>query len=103
MVQALQLTEYSLLHDAELPVKVEAAISLQMLINNQEKAEKFLEPHIKEIILELLKIIREIENDDLTSVMQKLVCTYDQQLAPIAVEMTQHLVSHFLFNFMSFF
>lgn len=95
LVQALQLTQNCLLHDTELPVKVEAAISLQMVINNQEKAEKFLEPFIKDITLELLKIIRETENDDVTSVMQKLVCTYNEQLMPIAVEMTQHLVQTF--------
>lgn len=48
---------------------------------------------IKRIALELLNIIRETENDDLTSVMQKLVCTYTEQLTPIAVEMCTHLVS----------
>jgi hypothetical protein len=47
---------------------------------------------IKQITLELLTIIRETENDDLTNVMQKIVCTYSEQLMPIAVEMCQHLV-----------
>lgn len=95
LVTALQLTQGSLLNDKELPVKVEAAIALQMLITNQEKAQKHIEPHIKPVALELLKIIRETENDDLTNVMQKIVCTYTEQLAPIAVEMTQHLAQTF--------
>ena len=56
-------------------------------------AQKHVEPYIKPIALELLNIIRETENDDLTNVMQKIVCTYTKQLTPIAVEMTQHLVS----------
>jgi hypothetical protein len=47
---------------------------------------------IKQITLELLSIIRQTENDDLTSVMQKIVCTYTEQLMPIAVEICQHLV-----------
>ncbi|GIY51835.1 hypothetical protein CDAR_477292 [Caerostris darwini] len=95
LVTALQLTQNSLLNDQELPVKVEAAVALQMLITNQDKAEKHLEPHIKPIALELLNILRETENDDLTNVMQKIVCTYTQQLLPIAVEMTQHLAQTF--------
>lgn len=53
---------------------------------------------IKRIALELLNIIRETENDDLTSVMQKLVCTYTEQLTPIAVEMCTHLVSFATFS-----
>ncbi|XP_055947486.1 importin-7-like [Argiope bruennichi] len=95
LITALQLTQNALLNDKELPVKVEAAVALQMLITNQEKAEKHLEPHIKPIALELLNILRETENDDLTNVMQKIVCTYTQQLLPIAVEMTQHLAQTF--------
>ncbi|GFY57812.1 importin-7 [Trichonephila inaurata madagascariensis] len=95
LITALQLTQNALLSDKELPVKVEAAVALQMLITNQERAEKHLEPHIKPIALELLKILRETENDDLTNVMQKIVCTYTQQLLPIAVEMTQHLAQTF--------
>ena len=45
--------------------------------------------------MELLKIIRETENDDLTSVMQKIVCTYTEQLVPVAVDICQHLVGTF--------
>ena len=43
--------------------------------------------------MELLNIIRKTENDDLSTVMQKIVCTYSEQLMPIAVEMVQHIVS----------
>lgn len=41
----------------------------------------------------LLVVIRETENDDLTNVMQKLIHIYEEVVAPIAVEITQHLVS----------
>lgn len=43
--------------------------------------------------IELLKVIRETENDDLTSVMQRIVITFDQEVTPLAVEMMTHLVS----------
>lgn len=39
LLTALQLTQSSLLNDKELPVKVEAAVALQMLISNQEKGK----------------------------------------------------------------
>lgn len=41
---------------------------------------------------ELLHVVRETENDDLTNVIQKMICEYSQEVATIAVDMTQHLV-----------
>jgi len=92
LVDAVGLITNALLRDQDLPVKVEAAIALQMMLSSQQKAKKYIEPLIKQITLELLTIIRQTENDDLTSVMQKIVCTYTVQLIPIAVEVCQHLV-----------
>ena len=60
-----------------------------------EVAKAYVEPKIREITLELLNIIRQTENDDLTSVMQKIVCTYTEQLVPVAVDMCKHLVETF--------
>ena len=42
---------------------------------------------------ELLHIVKETENDDLTNVIQKMICEYNQEVAVIAVDMTQNLVS----------
>ncbi|KAK0080538.1 hypothetical protein PV325_013801 [Microctonus aethiopoides] len=95
LVEAIRLTTNALLHDRDLPVKVEAAICLQSLLSAQDKAQKHIEPHVKPITLELLNIIRETENDDLASVLQKIVCTYTRQLMPIAVEICQHLAATF--------
>lgn len=95
LVQALGFLQTCLLNDQELPVKVEAAISLQYIVSNSEKAQRITEPNITQVALEMLKIIRETENEDLANVMQKIVCIYSEQLAPIAVEMTQHLAQTF--------
>jgi len=96
LAEAFRLTVQSLLQDKEPPVKVEAAIAVQMMLSSKgESARKYLEPQIREITLELLKIIRETENDDLTTVMQKIVCTYTEQLVPVAVDICQHLVGTF--------
>ncbi|XP_064634569.1 importin-7-like [Lineus longissimus] len=92
---ALVLTKNCLCGDKDLPVRVEAAIALQMLITSQAKAKDMMEPFVRPVILQLLEVIRETENDDLTGVMQKLVCTYVEQVSDIAVEMTQHLAKTF--------
>lgn len=95
LVEAVQLTVRSLLYDKDLPVKVEAAIALQSLLSYQDRSQKYVEPQVKQVALELLTIIRETENEDVTGVMQKLVCVFTQQLAPIAVEICQHLAMTF--------
>lgn len=59
------------------------------------RSHKYVEPQVKEITLELLHIIRETENEDVTGVMQKLVCVFTEQLSPIAVEICQHLATTF--------
>lgn len=41
---------------------------------------------------ELLHVVKETENDDLTNVIQKMICEYNQEMTSIAVDMTQNLV-----------
>lgn len=50
----------------------------------------------------LLHIIRETENDDLTNVIQKMICEYSEEVTPIAVEMTQHLVCNLNQSFLHY-
>lgn len=52
-----------------------------------------MKPYVRIIMQELLHIVRETENDDVTNVIQKLICEYNQDVASIAVDTTQHLVS----------
>ena len=66
-----------------------------MLSSQGENTKAFVQPRIKEITMELLKIIRETENDDLTTVMQKIVCSYTEQLIPVAEQMCLNLVKTF--------
>ncbi|KAL1456808.1 hypothetical protein WDU94_001509 [Cyamophila willieti] len=96
LIEAIRLLLNALLTDKDLPVKVEAGIAIQMFLNNQKNTVQYVEPQIREVTLELLRIIQETENDDLTNVMQKIVCTYSEQLTPIAVEICQHLANTFL-------
>lgn len=95
LTKAMELIVGCLLSDSDLPVKFEAALALQMLISDQERVTKILEPHIRPIILELLKLISQTENDDLTSVMQKMIEEFMDQIIPIAVETAQGLANIF--------
>ena len=51
LVKALELTHNALCTDKELPVRVEAAIALQMLLAEQDRAKDILKPHVSTIII----------------------------------------------------
>lgn len=63
-------------------------------------AKLYIRPYIRPIMQELLHVVKETENDDLTNVIQKMICEYNQEVAAIAVDMTQNLVrtQHALFT-----
>ncbi|XP_014874130.1 importin-8-like [Poecilia latipinna] len=92
---AVELVRQNLIDDKEMPVKVEAAIALQTLVSNQEQAKMYIRPCIRQVMQELLHVVRETENDDLTNVIQKMICEYNQEMAAIAVDMTQNLAEIF--------
>uniref|UniRef100_A0A6Q2WR48 Importin N-terminal domain-containing protein n=1 Tax=Esox lucius TaxID=8010 RepID=A0A6Q2WR48_ESOLU len=92
---AVELVKQDLITDKEMPVKVEAAIALQTLVSNQEQAKIYIRPYIRSVMQELLHVVKETENDDLTNVIQKMICEYNQEVAVIAVDMTQNLAEIF--------
>ncbi|XP_066561387.1 importin-8 [Amia ocellicauda] len=92
---AVELVKRNLIVDKEMPVKVEAAIALQTLVSNQEQAKVYIRPFIRPVMQELLHVIKETENDDLTSVIQKMICEYNEEVAIIAIDMTQNLAEIF--------
>lgn len=95
LIDILRYATNALLNDKELPVQVEAAIIIQVYLSTQDDAPKYLESEINAITMKLLKIISETENDELTSIMQKIVCTFAEQLLPIAVNICQELAETF--------
>lgn len=46
LAEALRLVVNALLTDQDLPVKVEAAIALQMFLSAQDKAQQYIEPEV---------------------------------------------------------
>jgi len=96
LMGALTHIQGALLQETELPVKVEAAIAIQVMLTVQDGSLVYLKQQVKPITHEILKIIRETENDELTAVLQKIVWAYTDDLAPISVDMTEHLVVTFM-------
>lgn len=95
LAEAIRLIVNALLHDKDVPVKVEAAVAIQEFLSSQEKCCDYLEPHIKEICMELLSVIRESESEDLTNVLQRIVSTFPKQILPIAIDICQHMAVTF--------
>jgi importin-7 len=89
---------HCLCNDTSLPVKVEAALALNMYISDTEMGDKskaMIVPHLQLIVMRIIEIIRQTEIDDVMVVLQKIVSAFDQELQPIAVQITSELVSFF--------
>ena len=89
---------HCLCNDASLPVKVEAAMALNLFISDTDTGEKgkaIIIPHLQIIVMRIIDIIRQTEIDDVMIVLQKIVGLFDQELQPIAVQMTSQLVDFF--------
>jgi hypothetical protein len=84
-----------LLHDKDLPVKVDAGVALQFLVKYQEISLAMVKPLIKQIIEELLKMIKESENDDVTSVLEYLIKVYGADIGDVAIDLCTQLASVF--------
>ncbi|OTF78103.1 importin-7-like protein [Euroglyphus maynei] len=92
LCQAVNCLQYALIHDKELPVKVQAAISLQILIVNQEKTRPMIEPNLDTIVIECLNIVKISQNDDVSNGLQRLICAYGEKILPIAAKIVSSLV-----------
>lgn len=81
--------------EEELPVKVEAAFAIEAFISDQHRTHQYFQQQIGPLCLELLQILRNTENDDLTNVLQKIVCAFVNEVAPLANDICVHLAQTF--------
>lgn len=89
---------HCLCNDTSLPVQVEAAMALNLFMSDTEADEMskaVIVPHLQVIVMRIIEIIRKTEIDDVMIVLQKIVGLFDQELQPIAVQMTSQLVEFF--------
>ncbi|KTW31201.1 uncharacterized protein T551_01274 [Pneumocystis jirovecii RU7] len=82
-------------HDPELPVRLEAACALQPMIQH-EYVRKMVVSRIPQIIQQLLDLINELDIDTLTTVMEKFVEVFSEELIPFSVQLTEQLRDTFL-------
>lgn len=89
---------HCLCNDTSLPVQVEAAMALNLFMSEREAGEQtkaIIVPHLQLIVMRIIEIIRKTEIDDIMIVLQKIVGLFDEELQPIAVQMTSQLVEFF--------
>lgn len=86
---------YTNLTCAELPVKVEAALALDGLLEH-DTAVEFLRPGLETVLRTYLKIMDEIDFDELVKALKSLVDVYEEEIAPYAVSLCQTLGAAFM-------
>jgi hypothetical protein len=74
----------------ELPVRVSAAIAIKGLLEH-EAAVNFLRPGLESLLRNYLKLMDEIEFDELVIALKTIVEAYDEEIAPFAVGLCQKL------------
>uniref|UniRef100_A0A4W3GXB4 Importin 8 n=1 Tax=Callorhinchus milii TaxID=7868 RepID=A0A4W3GXB4_CALMI len=82
------------IHWLTLPLFLHSFLSVCLKVRTYELRE-YIKPSVRPVMQELLHIVRETENDDLTNVVQKMICEYSDEMTTIAVDMTQHLAMTF--------
>lgn len=81
---------YTNLHHADLPVRVEAALTMNRLLDH-EIAVEFLRPGLEALLKVYLKIMDDIDFDELVQALQELVEVFEEEIAPYAVSLCQKL------------
>ena len=83
------------LTDAQLPVRIEAALALQVLVRHSLiRAE--MQVNIPQIMQQLLKLANEVDVDSLTNVMEDFVEAFSAELTPFAVALSEQLRDTYL-------
>jgi hypothetical protein len=95
-LQVTSLVQRLIAPSEELPVKVEAALAIQALIVEQEqKMVALLKPHVKEVLLEVLRTIATTRLEDLPPVVDSLLENFEEDIIPVAYDITAELVNIF--------
>ncbi|MCJ1334964.1 hypothetical protein MMC09_000230, partial [Bachmanniomyces sp. S44760] len=81
--------------DPDLPVRVEAALALQVLIRH-EVIRTEMQQNIPQIMQQLLKLANEVDVDSLANVMEDFVEVFATELTPFAVALSEQLRDTYL-------
>ena len=94
MKEVVGQTYTCLTTDPALPVRLTAAVSMKELLRNDE-ACNLLKPYLKEILGSYLKLMTEIESEELVNALEEIVSLYNEDIGPFATELTTHLVASY--------
>ena len=83
---------YQQLFDSELPVRFVAAVSLHRLMHNEQCTE-LLKPFLKDLLSIYLKLMSEIDSEELVAALEEIVSHFKEDIGPYAIELTEQLVS----------
>jgi hypothetical protein len=86
---------YDNLNHSELPVRVEAALALHKLLCH-ELSVSFLRPGLEVLLKTYLKIMDDIDFDELVEALKTLVDVYREEIAPYAVSLCSKLSEAYL-------
>ena len=86
---------YENLSHSDLPVRVEAALALNGLLEHQIAID-FLRPGLEVLLKTYLKIMDDIDFDELVQALQQLVNVYHDEIAPYAVSLCAKLGEAFM-------
>ena len=73
-----------------MPVKVEAALAISELLDHQVAVE-FIRPNLGSVIDIFLRIMDEIDFEELIQSLKKIVIIYEDEIAPHAEKLCQKL------------
>ena len=86
---------YQNLNHENLPVRVNAAIALIKMLD-QEKAVEFIRPGLDNVIKIYLKLIDDIDYDELIESLKKIVDVFEDEIGPHAYDLCAKLGEAFL-------
>mmetsp|Transcript_21270 Transcript_21270/g.20419 ORF Transcript_21270/g.20419 Transcript_21270/m.20419 type:complete len:210 (+) Transcript_21270:1626-2255(+) len=81
-----------LVFHADLPVRMAAATSMHLLLERNPTFSEFLKPALKQIIEVYLKLMQEIDSEELVEGLQEFVGHFEAEIPPFAIQLAQELV-----------
>jgi len=94
--QALFKANVALLADPDLPVRVGAVMAARQFIDAYDTDEvDQIKPLIPSLLDEIFKLMQEVDNEDLVLTLEAIVEKFEDEMAPFALGLTQHLAAAF--------
>ena len=85
---------YKAMFASDLPVRLSAAIAMSKLIKNST-AEEFLKPALANILEVYLKIMNEIDSEELIGALEEIMTIFKDDMGPFAIQLSTNLVEQY--------